>query len=761
MSAPRTLVIISPAPHYEWDGQLWSHEPYVREINLWAGLFDRVILVGPGEVTRPAGDCVVFDCANVELAAVPPTGGDGVAPKVRQLVLLPVLVWRICRALSHADGVHVRCPGNIGLLGVLLAPIFSRRLVAKYAGQWTGFPGEKWTVRLQRALLRSRWWRGPVTVYGEWPNQPPHITPFFTSVLTDAQVERTGNTSDRRRVEGTLRVLFVGRLSGPKNVDTLLRATAIARRNGVDVHCTIVGDGAERLNLEELACAEGIDSIVSFAGAVGLDDVLEHYERADTLVLVSESEGWPKAIAEAMAFGLVCIGSDRGMVPQMLGDGRGVVVPPGDDEALAQEMCRIAANPTASDQMGRQAAEWGQRHSLEGLQAAIADLLAEKWATSIGQAENRIAVLHVTDTLDAGGAERMAVNLVNRVSRTRFRPFLCTTRHNGVLVSHVRADVPLLALGRTRRIKDVLAIARLAHFLRTESIDVIHAHGTSVFIAVAARMLAPEVRVIWHDHLGTSTSSRQRKRRLYRLAASRVDHVITVRRDLEEWAHRELKLPTGQVTTLPNFVLREEDPMLTSAIPGPPGKRIVCVANLRRQKDHLMLLEAMVRVLEHVPVHLLLVGGTVDRIVESEIKERISALGLHPNVSLLGTRSDVSAVLDQCTIGVLSSRSEGFPLALLEYGLAGLPVVATAVGGCSEILDHGLAGRLVEAGDHGALANALVDLLLDPITARQLGQRLKERVEDHYSADAVVAQVEYLYVEVLMLGGRRTSPVAP
>lgn len=747
--APRTLTIVSSAPHHVWEGRLWSHEPYVREIDLWGHLFERVVIVGPTESTRPTGDCIPFASPTIELRPVPPTGGDSLGPKLLQLLLLPVLVARVCRALLEGDAAHVRCPGNMGLLGVFLAPLLRRRLVAKYAGQWNGFPGEKWTVRLQRAVLSSWWWRGPVTVYGEWPDQPDHVVPFFTSVLTADQVERARHLERPPRRAGALHVLFVGRLSGPKNVDTMIEAVATLVREGLDVTATVVGDGAERGRLEALAHEEGIADRVTFAGAVGLDRVLDHYERTDALVLVSQSEGWPKAIAEAMTFGVVCVGSDRGMVPQMLGEGRGLVAPPGEPGPLADALRGLAEDPDAADRMGRRAAAWGQRHSLEELEDAIAALLADWWGTPVGRHPHRTAVLHVTDTLEAGGAERMAVNLVNGLDRARFRPFLCTTRHDGVLAAEARPDITTLSLGRRRRRDDPLAVLRLAAFLRRHRVDLIHAHGTSLFISAAARLLVPRTRLVWHDHLGADPATRLDRRRLYRLAAGRVDRVIAVSRVLEEWDREVLGFPADRVVTLPNFVVDRDPSRSTPALPGTDGRRVACVANLRPQKDHHTLLAAWAEVVEAVPdAHLLLVGAPVDPAVAASVAEELARPGLAGRVTLLGARSDVADVLAACDVGVLGSRSEGFPLALLEYGSAGLAVVATEVGECSAILDGGRAGRLVPPGDPGALAGALVEVLADDAARRELGAGLHRRVEERYGAAAVIGRVEGIYDDV-------------
>jgi glycosyltransferase involved in cell wall biosynthesis len=379
----KKLLIISSAIHYRHDGRLFSYTPYAREIDLWADLFPELIIAAPCRETAPPPDCSPFSRSNISICPQKETGGDSFGAKLKQMISLPALISGLCGAMLRADAIHVRCPGNLGLLGAVFAPVFSRRLVAKYAGQWTGYPGEPLTWRWQRALLRSRWWRGPVTVYGDWPNQPPHVIPFFTSMLDETQAERARMAAARRKIDGkTLRVLFVGRLSAAKNVNAILDAVALLRTRGVRVECDIVGEGPERARLERQVEELGISDRVNFAGGVDFNQVLDFYERADALTLVSETEGWPKAIAEAMAFGLVCIGSDRGLIPKMLSDGRGILVPPGDAKALASALRDIVENPSQYAEMSRRASEWGAQYSLEGLGRAIGKLLAERWRIS-------------------------------------------------------------------------------------------------------------------------------------------------------------------------------------------------------------------------------------------------------------------------------------------------------------------------------------------------------------------------------------------
>lgn len=383
------LVIVETTIHYHYQGQLSAYGPYAREIDIWADLFPEVLIAAPCRDEMPPGDCVPFTRPNISILPQKETGGQTLKKKVTQLASLPSLAWGLNRALRQADAIHVRCPGNLGLLGVLLAPLFSRHLVAKYAGLWKSYPGEPRTYRLQRAILCSPWWRGPVTVYGRWPNQPPNVIPFFTSILTDEQMARARVAARRKKIYDPLRVLYVGRLSAAKNVDVLLKAMAVLRAEGIRTECAIVGHGPEREALETLCAELGLADRVKFTGGVDFEEVLGFYEQSDVLVLASQSEGWGKAIVEGMAFGLICIGSEQG-VPEMLGEGRGITVEPGNVEALADALRAIVTAPQDYDLMRENATLWGQQYSLEGLREALHQLLTTHWNISLNDPSHSI-----------------------------------------------------------------------------------------------------------------------------------------------------------------------------------------------------------------------------------------------------------------------------------------------------------------------------------------------------------------------------------
>ncbi|MFG0262383.1 MAG: glycosyltransferase [Novipirellula sp. JB048] len=362
--------------------------------------------------------------------------------------------------------------------------------------------------------------------------------------------------------------------------------------------------------------------------------------------------------------------------------------------------------------------------------------------------DSQVHVMHLTDTLDLGGRERIAVELVNQMPRDRFRTSLCITRREGPLTDCVAADVGRLCLQRKHTL-DLRAIRELVHYNRNHRVDVLHAHGSSILVARMAAMFSPHPAIVWHDHYGTN-ERKERPRWLFRLLLRHVGGVVTVSQPLADWSQHRLRFRKDRIWCLPNFVDTTPPSSPRCELPGHRGTRIVCVANVRPVKDHLTLIRAMRRVVAIYPAaHLLLVGAHPDADYLSLVQREIQIQGIRAQVSLLGVRHDVTSILQGCDIGVLSSTSEGLPVSLLEYGATSMPVVATRVGQCGDVLDDGNAGLLVPASDPTGLADALISLLGDETRRRSLGRAFYSRVQTKYSATAVIEQLSEIYERVL------------
>jgi glycosyltransferase involved in cell wall biosynthesis len=368
-----------------------------------------------------------------------------------------------------------------------------------------------------------------------------------------------------------------------------------------------------------------------------------------------------------------------------------------------------------------------------------------------GRPDGAVGVVQLIDTLDLGGAERMAVTVANALPASLLRSHLIATRRGGPLERLRAPHVAWSCLHRRWRL-DVGALRRLIAYLRRQAIEIVHAHGTALFVALLASAFAPRPKVVWHDHYGRHRV-RPRSAVLLRRGARRIDAVIAVSDELAAWSRQELGIPADRVWSIPNFVHGAGTaPAARRALPGTVGSRIVCVANARPEKNHRGLLEAMRQVVREVPAaHLLLVGPAPGP-AATDLQGVAARLGLSGHVTVLDREDDVRTVLQGCDVGVLGSLSEGCPLAILEYGSMGLPAVATDVGACADILESGRAGIVVPAGSSRALADALLRLLRRPGERERLGARLRERVRRRYGPEAVIPRICDVYDLVLGRG---------
>lgn len=171
---------------------------------------------------------------------------------------------------------------------------------------------------------------------------------------------------------------------------------------------------------------------------------------------------------------------------------------------------------------------------------------------------------------------------------------------------------------------------------------------------------------------------------------------------------------------------------------------LVTVARMQAPKDHALLLGALARV--RAPWRLRLVG---DGPLRPAVEARIDALGLRPRVELLGRRSDVPALLAEAQVALLCSAQEGFPLVVLEAMRAGLPVIASDVGGVAEAVLEGRTGLRVARGDEAGWARALERLLGDPISRAAMGAAGRLRYQERFTVEAMVRATRAVYDEVL------------
>ena len=249
--------------------------------------------------------------------------------------------------------------------------------------------------------------------------------------------------------------------------------------------------------------------------------------------------------------------------------------------------------------------------------------------------------------------------------------------------------------------------------------------------------------IIWHDHFGNSEFLEHRKFRVLKFCSTYFSHIFCVNKGLEIWAKQSLK--TKNVTYSPNFATIDEHIGVTK-LNGISGKRIVCLANLRPQKDHFTLFKASKKVVELYPDWTLhCVGKDFKDSYSEEVASKISELGIAKSVFMYGSKPDVFNILRQCEIGVLSSKSEGLPIALLEYGLANLAVIATNVGECKSVVRDKVNGFLINSLDVDSLVKTLSLYIENEVLRKEHSNRYKKHIQENYSEKAQLENILEIY----------------
>jgi len=265
--------------------------------------------------------------------------------------------------------------------------------------------------------------------------------------------------------------------------------------------------------------------------------------------------------------------------------------------------------------------------------------------------------------------------------------------------------------------------------------------------AVLCKFFVRNLKIVWHDHYGKSEELENRPVFILKIVAVFINLIVVVNPLLKSWCKTKLKFK--KVIYLANFSVLDTSIPATTVLYGTDEKRIVCLANFRHQKNHLFLISVFEELLKEFPEWTLhLAGKNFQDEYFQQIQQYIDANHLQKNVFIYDSRDDIHHILSQSDVGVLVSKSEGFPLALLEYGLAGLPVVVTNVGECAGILGNPPQGLLIESGNAEQLKASLSLLLSDKKEASRLGEGLKKHVQTAFSVEKVIEKLLICYGEL-------------
>lgn len=366
------FLVITNAPTLKKNNLHGAYAPYVNEMDIWFKYVDEVVIVSPTSYNQELLLSSFKKQPNV--VSIPSLNFTSFLNILKSIIFLPIITFKLIVEMYKADHIHLRCPGNIGLLGCFVQLFFPKKnKTTKYAGNWNPKSKQPLSYRVQKWILSSTLLTKnmQVLVYGKWKNQTKNIKPFFTATYKQSEIELI----EKRDYTSVLKFVFVGSLVIGKRPLLTIQIIEDLYKQGHHVTLDMFGDGHLKLELLEYVSKNNLESYITIHGNQTKATVKEALKRSHFSILPSKSEGWPKAIAEAMFFGVIPIVTKISCVPYMLNDGeRGVLIEPKLSVAV-KSISTCLENKENLHLISKKATLWSQKYTLDVFETEISKLI--------------------------------------------------------------------------------------------------------------------------------------------------------------------------------------------------------------------------------------------------------------------------------------------------------------------------------------------------------------------------------------------------
>ncbi len=372
--------------------------------------------------------------------------------------------------------------------------------------------------------------------------------------------------------------------------------------------------------------------------------------------------------------------------------------------------------------------------------------------------QNKIKIIYLTTSCLIGGAEQVILTLVRDLNHNLFNIEVCTLSPKGALHDELdKLKVKNYNLGLKNWLYIPIAVYRLYKLLKKEKYDILnswlfHASVMGVFISKVVK-ISHIIESRQHSDLMYKYNLKIRQS-LEMMTANSVDGVIAVSNAAKEVLINNEKVDQNKITVIYNGINIkkfkynvEQREQMRKAVNIEDKTVLSFTALLRPAKGHQYLLEAISEIKNQYPnIVLLLIG---DGELMNELKLIVNRMHIEQFIRFLGYRTDIPALLSATDIYVHSSVEEGFGIAIIEAMAAGLPVVATNVGGIPEIITNNKNGILIPPENPQALADAISDLIEHTEKRKILGEKGKQHVEATFTDDMMIKKYMEVYVKIV------------
>lgn len=366
------FTIFSHVPQYKKKEGIYAYGPYVREIDIWSKFVDQLVIVAPIKKIDSEID-LRYKKPDPEFKRLRELNFTSFKSAIVSVFNLPENFIKIFKEMYKADHIHIRCPGNIGLIALIFLVFFpNKKKTVKYAGNWDPESKQPLSYQFQKWILKNKFLarNTRVLIYGKWINQEDNIIPFFT-----ASYSKSEKANSFKVFQPPHRFVFVGSLIKGKRPELAIKIIEELSNKNHKVCLDIYGDGILAQELKNYVELKNLANLIKFHGNQDGKVIKSAYKAAHFSILPSKSEGWPKALAEAMFFGCIPIGTEVSCIPWMLNFGnRGILIKP-DLKLASNKIETLLIDEGKLKRMSEESMIWSQKYTLEKFEQEISDLI--------------------------------------------------------------------------------------------------------------------------------------------------------------------------------------------------------------------------------------------------------------------------------------------------------------------------------------------------------------------------------------------------
>lgn len=340
----RTLLVVSDTAMMEEDGKLLVFDPVLREMKVVEEMFDNIVWLGARTLyKKPSLKPILSN--KVQTVVLPCVSRRGWLNVLYVVLAYPVILYEVLKHLKHATHVHTRGPSHPAFVAILLSLFDNKRIYAhKYAGEWT-MNNIPFTYRLQRGILRRIYKPNiRITISGKNSTNSANVYDLQNPCIYEAELQGMNEIGKSKDFSNGLQLLFVGNLMPSKGIISLMQALAHDNLNNRYTGIYIVGGGKLMDEVKELAAH--INKIqVTITGDISREELNQLYAKAHILILPSNSESFPKVVAEAAAYGCIPVTTSLSAITKQITDGtNGFLMHKTNSADILQILNRVADN---------------------------------------------------------------------------------------------------------------------------------------------------------------------------------------------------------------------------------------------------------------------------------------------------------------------------------------------------------------------------------------------------------------------------------